>query len=121
MVGVTVALDRQEKGKEGDLSAIQEVEKQYSIPVLSVCTLTELQSFIRGETEAKHRVVHLVVYPVRLCSLTPPFHSLTHSQSARDGEGSELLSRMSKYRAQYGIAEEDATMTQAAKRQKVVR
>jgi len=33
--GVVIALDRQEKGS-GELSAIQEVEQQYGIPVLSI-------------------------------------------------------------------------------------
>ena len=38
---VVVALDRQERG-EGSLSAIQEVEQQYGIPVLSIVTLDTL-------------------------------------------------------------------------------
>jgi len=38
---VVVALDRQERG-EGSLSAIQEVEQQYGIPVLSIITLDTL-------------------------------------------------------------------------------
>ena len=39
--GVVVALDRQEKGK-GELSAIQEVEKDFSIPVISIVNLNQL-------------------------------------------------------------------------------
>lgn len=39
--GVVVMLDRQEKGL-GELSAIQEVEDTYNIPVLSIATLKDL-------------------------------------------------------------------------------
>jgi orotate phosphoribosyltransferase len=43
--GVLLALDRQERGK-GDLSAVQEVRAQYSIPVIAVVTLTDLMHYI---------------------------------------------------------------------------
>lgn len=44
--GVVVALDRQEKGK-ADKSAIQEVEEDYAIPVLSVVNLAQLINYIK--------------------------------------------------------------------------
>jgi orotate phosphoribosyltransferase len=43
--GVVVALDRQEKGK-GELSAIQEVEKDFSVPVVSIINLNQLISYM---------------------------------------------------------------------------
>ena len=43
--GVVVALDRQERGK-GNKSAIQEVEEEFSIPVLSVVNLAQLIDYI---------------------------------------------------------------------------
>lgn len=43
--GVVVALDRQERGK-GEKSAIQEVEEEFSIPVLSVINLDQLIDYI---------------------------------------------------------------------------
>ncbi|PID42082.1 MAG: orotate phosphoribosyltransferase [Proteobacteria bacterium] len=46
--GVLIALDRQEKG-QGELSAIQEIEKQYGIPVASIVTLNDLLDFLRTE------------------------------------------------------------------------
>ncbi len=46
--GVLVALDRQEKGK-GDLSAIQEVERDFGLAVYSIVSLAELIEFLRGE------------------------------------------------------------------------
>lgn len=48
--GVVVALDRQEIGK-GKLSAIQEIEEQYKIPVISIITLTNLLDYINNNPE----------------------------------------------------------------------
>lgn len=48
--GVIIALDRQEKGT-GELSAIQEVEQQYNIPVLSIIKLEHLITYIDGNTD----------------------------------------------------------------------
>ncbi len=42
---VLIALDRQEKG-EGELSAIQEVEKDYNIPVISIISLAQVMEYI---------------------------------------------------------------------------
>jgi orotate phosphoribosyltransferase len=43
--GVIIALDRQEKGS-GELSAIQEVEREYVIPVLSIIRLDHLLQYL---------------------------------------------------------------------------
>ena len=48
--GVIIALDRQEKGT-GELSAIQEVEQQYNIPVLSIIKLEHLITYLQDNTE----------------------------------------------------------------------
>lgn len=48
--GVIIALDRQEKGT-GELSAIQEVEQQYNIPVLSIIKLEHLITYLQGNDE----------------------------------------------------------------------
>ncbi len=45
--GVLVALDRQEKG-QGELSAIQEVETQFSVPVISIINLNQILSYLQG-------------------------------------------------------------------------
>jgi len=44
--GVVIALDRMEYGS-GKLSAVQEVEQEYGIPVLAVATLDDLLAFLR--------------------------------------------------------------------------
>lgn len=49
--GVIVALDRQEKGK-GELSAIQEVEKNFSISVASIINLSHLITYLKGQNDA---------------------------------------------------------------------
>jgi orotate phosphoribosyltransferase len=45
LAGVLVAIDRQEKGK-GELSAIQEVERDFGCSIISIVSLTDLISFL---------------------------------------------------------------------------
>jgi orotate phosphoribosyltransferase len=45
---VAIALDRMERGT-GELSATQEVERSFGIPVLSIATLDDLVGFVRAE------------------------------------------------------------------------
>ncbi|MFC3851810.1 orotate phosphoribosyltransferase [Salinispirillum marinum] len=52
--GVLVALDRQERGK-GARSAIQEIEADYGVPVVSIVSLNDLLIFLRDQPEhAEH-------------------------------------------------------------------
>ena len=44
--GILVALDRQERG-QGELSAIQEIERDYHIPVISLINLTQIIDFLK--------------------------------------------------------------------------
>ncbi|NTV69534.1 MAG: orotate phosphoribosyltransferase [Azonexaceae bacterium] len=53
--GVLIALDRQERG-QGELSAVQEVQRDYGIPVVAVAGLSDLMSFLAHHPEfAAHR------------------------------------------------------------------
>ena len=45
---VVICLDRQEKGK-GELSAIQEVERDHNIPVISIVSLKQVMEFIQED------------------------------------------------------------------------
>ncbi|GAB7218729.1 orotate phosphoribosyltransferase [Vibrio comitans] len=45
LAGVLVAIDRQEKGK-GELSAIQEVERDFGCSIISIVSLTDLITFL---------------------------------------------------------------------------
>ena len=48
--GVLIALDRQEKGK-GELSAIQEVERDFDTKVISIVSLGDVISFLKQKPE----------------------------------------------------------------------
>ena len=50
--GVVVALDRQEKGK-GELSAIQEVEKNFGIAVVSIIDLSHIVDYLKDNDDKK--------------------------------------------------------------------
>ena len=53
--GVLIALDRQERGL-GNLSAVQEVQRDYGIPVVAVAGLGDLMAFLEHHPEfADHR------------------------------------------------------------------
>jgi orotate phosphoribosyltransferase len=47
--GVVIALDRMERG-QSELSATQEVQRNYGIPVVSIATLDDLLYYLHGET-----------------------------------------------------------------------
>jgi len=49
--GILVALDRQERGT-GSLSAIQEIEEQYGIPVLRIVTLAQIIDYLEANGDA---------------------------------------------------------------------
>lgn len=48
--GVAIALDRQERG-QGTTSAIQEVEQQYGVKVISIADLTSLKTYLSEKSE----------------------------------------------------------------------
>ncbi|KAB2922935.1 MAG: orotate phosphoribosyltransferase [Dechloromonas sp.] len=53
--GVLIALDRQERG-QGELSAVQEVTRDYGIPVVAVAGLRDLMAYLEHHPEfATHR------------------------------------------------------------------
>ncbi len=54
LAGVLIALDRQERG-QGELSAIQEVERDFATKVVSIVGLNDLISYLEGKPEmAEH-------------------------------------------------------------------
>jgi orotate phosphoribosyltransferase len=48
--GVLIALDRQERG-QGELSAVQEVQRDYGIPVIAVAGLGDLMAYLEHHPE----------------------------------------------------------------------
>jgi len=59
--GVIIALDRQEKGR-GELSAIQEVEQQYNIPVLSIVKLENLITYLEQQPAMQANLTAVQAY-----------------------------------------------------------
>ena len=53
--GVVIALDRQERGS-GHLSAVQEVEHSYGIPVIAVATLADLIDYLAGHPDLERNL-----------------------------------------------------------------
>ncbi len=58
---VAIALDRQERG-QGVLSAVQEVQQDYGIPVVSIAGLGDLISYLQGAPELVQFKVAIEVY-----------------------------------------------------------
>ena len=59
--GVLIALDRQEKGR-GELSAIQEVEQEFGIPVLSIIKLENLITYLEQQPDMQANLAAVRAY-----------------------------------------------------------
>jgi orotate phosphoribosyltransferase len=59
--GVVIALDRMERGS-GALSAVQEVERDYAIPVIAVAGLDDLMAFLHEHAEFKQYAAAVASY-----------------------------------------------------------
>jgi orotate phosphoribosyltransferase len=77
--GVLIALDRQEKG-QGELSAIQEVERDFCTQVISIVTLGDVVAFLEEKLKD-----------------TPEGHQETVSELTTS------LASITQYRQDYGI------------------
>ncbi len=80
-VSCVIAFDRQEKGKESNLSAVQEFEKNYGIPVYAVATLTDLIDL-----------------------LDSGLHPMSHISA-------EMLPKILAYQAQYGVQQTEGVQS----------
>jgi orotate phosphoribosyltransferase len=59
--GVLIALDRQERGR-GELSATQEVSREFSLPVTSIATLGDILATLAGRPEHRQDVERIEAY-----------------------------------------------------------
>jgi orotate phosphoribosyltransferase len=59
--GVVIALDRMERG-QSELSAVQEVRRNYDIPVISIATLDDLLGYLRAEGGMEHNLAAVQTY-----------------------------------------------------------
>ncbi|TPX39318.1 orotate phosphoribosyltransferase [Synchytrium endobioticum] len=74
LVGIVVAIDRQERGgTEGAMSAIQQVQQDFGVPVLAIVTLSDVIQYLE-----KHG-------------------------GGADGEMGKYLDGIKAYRSQYGV------------------
>ena len=59
--GVLVAIDREERGQEGSLSAVQALEADHGIPVYSIVTFSEILEFVE-ETQSPEALNTMLAY-----------------------------------------------------------
>ena len=59
--GVLVAIDREEQGQEGSLSAVQALEADHGIPVYSIVTFSEILGFVE-ETQSPETLNTMLAY-----------------------------------------------------------
>ena len=60
-VGVLIALDRQERG-QGELSATQEVSRDYGLPVTAIATVADILATLRGMPEGAAHIERIEEY-----------------------------------------------------------
>ncbi|MGO8753929.1 MAG: orotate phosphoribosyltransferase [Gallionellaceae bacterium] len=58
---VLIALDRMERG-QGNISAVQEVQADYGIPVVAIATLDDLQEYLRNTPEMEQNLIAVQTY-----------------------------------------------------------
>ena len=61
LAGVLIALDRQEKG-QGELSAIQEVERDFGTKVFSIVTLGDVVEYLQTKPEYAEHLINVTAY-----------------------------------------------------------
>ena len=59
--GTLIALNRQERG-QGELSAIQEVERDFGMPVVSIVSLEQVLEYLAGDAELKQYLPAVEAY-----------------------------------------------------------
>ncbi|MCQ4296071.1 orotate phosphoribosyltransferase [Pseudomonas stutzeri] len=59
--GVLIALNRQERG-QGELSAIQEVERDYRMPVISIVSLEQVLEYLADDAQLKQHLPAVQAY-----------------------------------------------------------
>lgn len=64
LAGVLISLDRQERGR-GDISAIQEVERDYGCKVISIVTLKDVIAYLEDKPEMAQHLAAVRAYRER--------------------------------------------------------
>lgn len=71
--GVLIAFDRQERGK-GEHSAVQELARDYGVPVIAIATLTDLLAFLAGKPEFASELAAVLAYRAQY-GIAQPAHA----------------------------------------------
>ena len=61
---VLIALDRQEKG-QGEMSAVQELQVDFGVPVVAIATLDDVMAFIRERAQLRPHLDRVEAYRVQ--------------------------------------------------------
>lgn len=114
-VGVALALDRQEKGGDTPLSAVQSVQQEFGLHVVSIVGLNQLLAYLQVRKHGESRGLGLAVGCERIsASQFTSFSALTairllfsvwRCQEGGASEAAGSLEAIRKYREQYGVSE----------------
>lgn len=62
IVGIVIAIDRQEMGRESTKSAIQEITEKHQIPVFSIVSLADVIAFVKDDPENAEHLKNMQAY-----------------------------------------------------------
>jgi orotate phosphoribosyltransferase len=69
--GVAIALDRQERG-QGELSAVQEVTRDFGLPVIAIATLEDLIGYLSGQQKLAAQLEKILEYKYQYGTRSAP-------------------------------------------------
>ena len=62
IVGIVQLVDRQERGQQGSGSTVQEVEKEFNVPVVSIIALDDIVNYMESREDMKDKLEQMKAY-----------------------------------------------------------
>lgn len=62
LVGIVQLVDRQERGQQGSGSTVQEVEKEFNVPVVSIIALDDIVNYMESREDMKDKLEQMKAY-----------------------------------------------------------
>ncbi len=62
VVGVSLSLDREEKGMDSNLSAIQNIEFRYGFPIFSIVKVSDIIEYFKNKNEYSEQLGNFIAY-----------------------------------------------------------
>ena len=62
LVGILQLVDRQERGQNSQLSTVQEVEKEFGVPVVPIIALNDIMRYMDGKDDLKENLERMKAY-----------------------------------------------------------